>query len=87
MGGKLRQVFLKLPVRCLPKDIPARLTHDVTELMIDDLVRVEQLELPEGVTVRLGPKQTLGGVYGGRGGGTADDEETTTEEAATEEKK
>ncbi len=82
MGGRLRQVFRKVPISCLPNNIPAKLTFDVTELMIDDLIRVDQLKLPEGVEVRLKPAQTLGGVYGGRGGGKADDEEENKEEEA-----
>jgi large subunit ribosomal protein L25 len=85
MGGRLRQVFRKVPISCLPNNIPAKLTFDVTELMIDDLIRVEQLELPEGVEVRLRPVQTLGGVYGSRGGGKGDEDED--EEKKDEEEK
>src|SRR6188768_3889808 len=28
-GGTLRQVFRKLPIRALPKDIPIKISHDV----------------------------------------------------------
>lgn len=68
MGGKLRQVFLKVPVRCLPGNIPARISFDVSELEIDSIVRARDLATPEGVEVRLKPAQTLGGVYGSRRG-------------------
>lgn len=58
-GGVLRLVFRKLPVRCLPANVPVKLTHDVTELEIDDSVSVQQLALPEGVTIRLPPELTV----------------------------
>src|SRR5262245_654598 len=59
LGGVLRQVFRKLPVRCLPKDIPIKLTADVTELDIDDVIAVSELALPSGVTIRLPADQTV----------------------------
>jgi large subunit ribosomal protein L25 len=62
MGGILRQVYRKLPVRCLPEKIPVKLTHDVTSLELDDHVHVSDLGLPEGVSVRLPQDQTVAGV-------------------------
>jgi large subunit ribosomal protein L25 len=61
-GGVLRQIYRKLPVRCLPSDIPVKLTHDVTELELNQHVLASELSLPEGVTVRLPPNQTVAGV-------------------------
>lgn len=61
-GGVLRQVFRKLPVRCLPKDIPADITYDVTALDLDDHVAVRDLALPEGVAVSLPAEQTVAAV-------------------------
>jgi large subunit ribosomal protein L25 len=58
-GGVLRQVFRKLPLRAIPSQIPLKITHDVTELDIDDAVAAKQLALPEGVSVRLPPEQTV----------------------------
>jgi large subunit ribosomal protein L25 len=52
-GGVLRQVYRKLPVRCLPKDIPVNVTHDITELEIGRTVTVRDVALPEGVAPRL----------------------------------
>ena len=66
MGGRLRQVYRKVPVRCLPAHIPAKISHDVTELMIDDTVRVRDLKLPAGVEMVYPELQTLGGLYGAR---------------------
>lgn len=86
MGGRLRQVFPKVPVTCLPGQIPAKITYDVSELNVEDIVRVSDLTLPDGVAVRLRPTQTLGGVYGNRKS-AADEEEAATATAAPAEKK
>lgn len=59
LGGTLRQVYRKLPVRCLPEKIPVKITQDVTSLGLDGHVATRDLALPEGVTVRLAPEQTL----------------------------
>jgi large subunit ribosomal protein L25 len=59
LGGTLRQVFRKVPVRSLPDKIPVKLTHDVTSLGLDGHVMVRDLVLPEGVSVRLPPERTL----------------------------
>ena len=62
MGGILRQVYRKLPVRCLPDKIPVKIEHDVTPLELDDHVAVKDLALPEGVSVRLPAEQTVAAV-------------------------
>jgi large subunit ribosomal protein L25 len=64
LGGVLRQVFRKLPVRCLPKDIPVRLSHDVTEIELEGHVAARDLALPEGVSIRLKPELTVLSVVG-----------------------
>jgi large subunit ribosomal protein L25 len=58
-GGVLRQVFRRVPVRCLPQKIPVKVVHDVTELDLDGHVPAKALALPEGVEVRLPPEQTV----------------------------
>lgn len=58
-GGVLRQVFRRIPVRCLPQLIPVKVVHDVTELDLDGHVPAKSLALPEGVEVRLPPEQTV----------------------------
>ena len=62
LGGTLRQVFRKLPIRCLPKDIPVKIQHDVTELDLDDHVASKDLKLPEGVEIRLPAERTVAAV-------------------------
>lgn len=58
-GGTLRQIFRTLPISCLPKDIPLALDYDVTEMNQNDVRKVSDLTLPEGVTVRLPNEQTV----------------------------
>jgi large subunit ribosomal protein L25 len=61
-GGTLRQVFRKLPIRCLPELIPVKIVHDVTSLTLDGHVGAKDLALPEGVEVRLPPEQTVASI-------------------------
>jgi large subunit ribosomal protein L25 len=58
-GGVLRIVHRTVPVRCLPDRIPVKLETEVTHLELGQHVSTQDLKLPEGVTVRLPPEQTL----------------------------
>ena len=62
LGGILRQVYRRLPVRCLPEKIPTLIEYDVTALNLGDHVKASNLALPPGVKVRLPPDQTVAGV-------------------------
>jgi large subunit ribosomal protein L25 len=62
LGGILRQVYRRLPVRSLPEKIPTLIEYDVTALNLGDHVKASDLALPAGVTVRLPPEQTVAGV-------------------------
>lgn len=75
-GGKLQVVFRKVPIRCLPQQIPAKIVHDISELDIEQTFTVADLKLPEGVQVRYPAAQTLGGVYGSRKRAAAGEEES-----------
>lgn len=61
-GGTLRQVFRRLPIRALPNDIPVKIVHDVTALDLDGHVATQDLQLPEGVEVRLPAEQTVASI-------------------------
>jgi len=84
VGGVLRQVYRKLPIRCLPEQIPVKIEHDVTELDLDGHVAVHDLALPEGVVVRLDENRTVAAVVTETK--RAEEEETAaaTEAEATE---
>jgi|HubBroStandDraft_6_1064221.scaffolds.fasta_scaffold76166_2 large subunit ribosomal protein L25 len=58
-GGVLRVVHRVVPVRCLPDRIPVKIETDVTHLELGEHVATKDLKLPDGVTVRLPPEQTL----------------------------
>ena len=53
MGGQLEILLHKLEVRCLPKDLTQKIVIDVSHLNIEDAVHVRELNLPEGVSVKL----------------------------------
>lgn len=58
-GGVLRIVYRLVPIRCLPNQIPLKLEADVTNLELGEHIASQDLKLPEGVTVRTPPTQTL----------------------------
>jgi large subunit ribosomal protein L25 len=62
LGGILRQVYRRLPIRCLPEQIPVVIEHDVTALNLGDHVKTGDLALPKGVEVRLPAEQTVAGI-------------------------
>ncbi|MBW2527623.1 MAG: 50S ribosomal protein L25 [Deltaproteobacteria bacterium] len=58
-GGTLLQTVRSLRVRCLPTNVPPALEADSTELEIDDVLRVQDLKLIEGIEVLHPPEQKL----------------------------
>jgi large subunit ribosomal protein L25 len=53
--GVLQQIMATVKVECLPGDIPAQLTVDISGLNnIDDGIHLRELPLPEGVTLAHG---------------------------------
>jgi large subunit ribosomal protein L25 len=47
-GGTLLVNLRELKVRCQAASIPVAIEYDVTDLQIDDIVKVKDLTLPEG---------------------------------------
>lgn len=62
LGGTLRQVFRTLPVSCLPDKIPVKISHDITELDLDQSLSAGQVTVPEGVSIRLPAAQTVAAI-------------------------
>lgn len=58
-GGIVRQVFRKLPVRCLPDRIPAKVEVDISPLKLSEHIATKDIALPEGVAIRLPAEQTI----------------------------
>jgi len=57
-GGLLEQSLRSLAIECLPADLPARVTVDVSQLNIGDSIHVRDIQLPSGVTAKVQPDLT-----------------------------
>jgi large subunit ribosomal protein L25 len=58
-GGILDLVTREVEIECLPTNIPAHLTVDVSDLGIGDAIRISQLPPIEGVTVVDNPEKVV----------------------------
>jgi large subunit ribosomal protein L25 len=52
-GGLLEQSLKTLSVECLPRDLPDRITVDVSNLNIGDSIHVREIQMPNGVTPKV----------------------------------
>jgi large subunit ribosomal protein L25 len=57
-GGLLEQSLRSLAIECLPRDLPDRITVDVSALNIGDSIHVRDIQLPSGVTAKVQPDLT-----------------------------
>src|SRR6266702_6311697 len=57
-GGLLEQSLRALAIECLPRDLPDRITVDVSALNIGDSIHVRDIQLPSGVTAKVQPDLT-----------------------------
>ena len=57
-GGLLEQNLRSLTIECLPKDLPDKLTADVSALNIGDSIHVRDIKLPGGVVAKVNPDLT-----------------------------
>jgi len=48
-GGVLQQIISELEVECLVTDIPDKILHNVSEMALDDVLHIKDLNLPSGV--------------------------------------
>lgn len=67
LGGKLYQVFRKLPILCVTSAIPAKIEIDIGGLHVGDHLSVKDLIVPEGSKVALPDNQTVVSVLIPRG--------------------
>lgn len=58
-GGILQQLIRELDIRCLPKDIPVAIEHDITDLKMGGAVHVKDLKLPENARVLVDKDRTV----------------------------
>ena len=57
-GGLLEQSLRSLSIECLPRDLPDRITVDVSGLNIGDAIHVRDIALPGGVVAKAQPELT-----------------------------
>jgi large subunit ribosomal protein L25 len=57
--GILDVVTREIEIECLPSDIPAHISVDVTELAIGDAIRISELPAVEGVTIVDNPEKVV----------------------------
>lgn len=81
-GGTLQTMVRDIAIECLPRNLPPSVEIDVTELDINEVIRIEDLNLPEPVTVLIDPHTALVTVQMRRQPQVTGEE--TTEEEATE---
>ncbi|MDX1447398.1 50S ribosomal protein L25 [Lishizhenia sp.] len=80
-GGRLQQVFRRVKIEGLPKDLPATVELDITPLRIGQAIRIGQIEIP-GCKV-LDPASAVAvSVKMARGAVNDTEEEEEGEEAA-----
>jgi large subunit ribosomal protein L25 len=53
LGGLLEHQIHSLDVHCLPKDLPDKVSIDISNLNIGDAIHLRDIQMPSGVTVRL----------------------------------
>jgi large subunit ribosomal protein L25 len=57
-GGLLDQNIRSLTIECFPKDLPDKITVDVSALNIGDSIHVRDIKLPQGVVAKVQPDLT-----------------------------
>jgi large subunit ribosomal protein L25 len=57
-GGLLEQNLRALAIECLPRDLPDKITVDVSALNIGDAIHVRDIKMPSGVTIKVNPDLT-----------------------------
>ncbi len=61
--GTIDQELFSLPVKAKPADLPSHLEFDISTLGIGDIVRVSELELPDGVATDVDPDTVVAAVH------------------------
>lgn len=58
-GGHMDQMIYELSVSCMPGNIPPKVTVDVSNMEVGDVVRVQDLSLGEGIEVLADPDTVI----------------------------
>jgi len=57
-GGVLEQITRELNIEALPSAIPESITHDVSQMDINDTITLAEVTVPDGVTLLDDPEET-----------------------------
>ena len=79
-GGVLQMVVREIPVSCLPANIPSKLVVDVSQLEVGDSIKIQEVELPEKVSLSTEENYAIISIVG-----RAPEEEEEVEEIKDEE--
>ena len=58
-GGVLDVIHHEIEVECLPTQIPEKFQIDLKEMKIGDTIHMKDIEVPEDVTCKLEPEETM----------------------------
>lgn len=58
-GGILEIMIHELTIECLPKDIPDKITVDISHLDIGDSLHVRDIKVPENLKIKDHPEETV----------------------------
>ncbi len=67
LGGARRQILRELSITCPVAKIPASISYDITAMKIDDIARIQDLDLDEEVSINLQPRQAIVQIKSARG--------------------
>jgi large subunit ribosomal protein L25 len=59
VGGIINQLLHEIEIQCLPGLIPHELKIDVSQLSVDDVLHVEDLQVPEGIRLLVDASEVI----------------------------
>jgi large subunit ribosomal protein L25 len=59
MGGVLQHGLRELNILCLPADIPEHIDYDIKDLGMNEIVRVENIEVDENIKILNDPSEVI----------------------------
>ncbi|MDR1215437.1 MAG: 50S ribosomal protein L25 [Treponema sp.] len=84
-GGVLELPLHEIEVECLPKDLPERITIDISDLRVNQSIHVRDVPLGENVRLVSSGDQVMALVKFAKGGASTASDETGAVEAANAE--
>ncbi len=84
-GGKMRQIARTVMLKCLPGNIPAEVTFDVSEMQLKERAQISQVVAPEGTQLLFDHDFAIAQVNAPRADNLVDAEEEGEEQEAAEE--